>query len=95
MIRVRKAHPILAMGTYTFLQPEKKECLLIHRSLNGQHLICALNLTDKPQSIQLDLAPFKGSQVNSLLSNESFPEITESPYPLDLLPYAYLWLEIS
>ena len=95
LIRIRKAHPVLAMGTYAFLQPEKKACLLIHRSLNGQHLICALNLTDKPQSIQLDLTPFKGCQVNSLLSNDALPEVTESPYPLDLPPYAYLWLEIS
>ena len=95
MIQVRKANPVLAMGKYDFLLKEKKDCLLIHRFLGEQHIICALNLTENPQSIQLDLAAFRGSQINNLLTNDAFPDITEDSYPVDLPPYAYLWLEIS
>lgn len=95
LISVRKAHPVLAMGSYKFLQKEEKACLIIHRSLNDQHLLCVLNLTGEIQSIQLDLTSFKGQHVKSLLSNEAFPSITEDPYPITLPPYAYLWLEIS
>ena len=94
LIKVRKAFPVLAMGSYEFLQKEEKACLIIHRSLKEQHLVCVLNLTGETQSIQLDLTSFKGQHVKSLLSDEGFPGISEDTYPMTLSPYAYLWLEI-
>ncbi len=94
LVKVRKGLPILAMGAYEFLQQEEKACLIIHRSLNEQHLLCVLNLTGETQSIQLELTPFKGHHVKNLLSNNAFPGITEDPYPINLPPYAYHWLEI-
>jgi maltose alpha-D-glucosyltransferase/alpha-amylase len=95
LIRVRKANPVLAMGKYEFLKKERKDCLLIHRVLGKQHLICALNLTGQPQSIELDLADFTGSEVVNLLTGEKMPDIQTDSYPLDLGPYAYLWLNIT
>ena len=94
LIKVRKDHPVLALGVYEFLQKEEKACLTILRSLNEQRLLCVLNLTGEVQSIQLDLTSFKGHHVKSLLSNNAFPGITEDPYPISLPPFAYLWLEI-
>lgn len=95
LIRVRKANPILAMGKYDFLQKGKKDCLLIHRSLKGQHLLCALNLTGTAKSVELDLAPFKGNRIMDLVSSEEFPKITAAPYTVKLPAYAYRWLKIT
>jgi len=83
------------MGKYDFLQKGKKDCLLIHRSLKGQHLLCALNLTGTAKSVELDLAPFKGNRIMDLLSSEEFPKITAAPYTVKLPAYAYRWLKIT
>jgi maltose alpha-D-glucosyltransferase/alpha-amylase len=95
LIRTRKSHPVLAMGAYEFLQTEEKACLILHRSLENQHLICILNLTGESQSLNLDLAAFKGRSVKSLLSNYAFPHISEDTYPITLSPYEYLWLALG
>ena len=95
LVAIRKAHPILATGKYEFLNGDQKQVLTIHRWLGNQHLICALNLTEKTQSISLDLTAWQGAGVHELISGVEFPRISHEPYPLDIQGWGYLWLEIQ
>lgn len=95
LIHVRKANPVLAFGGYTFLQKERKECLIIHRYHEEKHIICVLNLTDKSESVDLDLSAFIGSQAVDLLSHNPYPKISDNAYSLNLESFACVWLQLS
>lgn len=94
LIQVRKRHPLLADGHYTFLNKSQKEVLFIHRFKGDQHIICILNLSDKPQNTALDLAEFSGCKVKDLLTEAIYPEIVKQPYQVNLEPYGRLWLAL-
>ncbi|MCB2202727.1 maltose alpha-D-glucosyltransferase [bacterium] len=95
LIRVRKDHPILAAGEYEFFNQDQKEVLTIHRSMDNEHLICLLNLTNEEQATELDLSAWDGAVVRDLLSDEPFPAVTEEPYAVTLKPWAYRWLSLA
>jgi maltose alpha-D-glucosyltransferase/alpha-amylase len=83
------------MGAYEFLASEVNAVLTLHRSLNTEDLICILNLTDQPQSVQLDLSRWDGAEVIDLLTEEVFPTVTAAPYPVTLKPWAFHWLKLA
>ena len=94
LIAVRKSNPILATGGYAFLLPEDKEVLAVHRFQGDAHVVCVLNLTERPQDIEIDLSRHNGAQVRDLLRDELLPGVTGDPYPFHLPPYGYAWLSL-
>lgn len=95
LISVRGANPILAVGDYEFLAPEVNAVLSIHRSLGEEDLICVLNLTDQPQTVNLDLAKWHGAALTDLLTGAPCPPITEEAYSITLQPWAFRWLKAT
>lgn len=95
LIAVRKAHPVLATGKYDFLEREKKELLIIHRSEGGEQILCILNLTDSVMEPALDFAPFAGSNVTDLLTGKDLPKITRDHYKIKLQPFGCYWLKLT
>jgi maltose alpha-D-glucosyltransferase/alpha-amylase len=95
LVATRKANPIFATGMYEFLNPDQKQVLTVHRWLDDRHLVCVLNLTDKAQTISLDLSKWQGSEIRELLTNQDYPVVKGDPYPLTLESWQYLWLKIG
>jgi maltose alpha-D-glucosyltransferase/alpha-amylase len=95
LVKVRRANPILAEGGYEFLAADSEPVLTIHRTLGDEHLICVLNLTDQPQTVQLDLTRWLGASMTDILTGDSFPPITPETYTLTLQSWTYHWLKLS
>ncbi len=92
LIQTRKAHPIFSIGDLEFLAEDEKELLMIKRTYDHQHLICALNLTGQKRVLTLDLEKFQGKHPKSLLEGKMLPVITAQPTKIELEPYGFRWI---
>lgn len=92
LIRIRKSHPIFALGDYQFLAKDQTQILTILRTHQDNHVLCVLNLTGNDQRLSLDLSDFTGKVFTNLVDGEKFGEITGELTTLDLKPYEFLWL---
>ncbi len=95
LVATRKANPIFATGMYEFLNLNQKQVLTVHRWLGYQHLICVLNLTDRPQPVSFDLSKWAGSGVEELLTGQEYPKVVLESYDISLEPWQYLWLKFG
>lgn len=95
LISVRKSHPIFALGEYAFLAQDKTEFLILLREYQNDHVICILNLTEKSQSLDLDLSRFSGSKLMDLIDEKEFGTVGETQTTLKIGPHGFLWLQVS
>jgi maltose alpha-D-glucosyltransferase/alpha-amylase len=94
LIDVRKSHPIFATGDYQFLHKDQTELLIVLRSQESENVVCVLNLTDEKQTLSLDLAQFSGRRVFDLVTEKPYPDVTEKPYQIYVLPFGFFWLTL-
>jgi maltose alpha-D-glucosyltransferase / alpha-amylase len=92
LIQIRKSNPVFALGNYQFLAQDQTQCLVIRRTYQDQHILCALNLTDQDQELTLHLPDLVGKQFSDLMSGKAVISITDAVTPLHLDPYGFLWL---
>ncbi len=100
MIALRKLFQVFGRGTLSFLNPTNRKVLAYLRDLDRgdgsrETVLCVANLSRFAQPVSLDLAAFAGLEPVEILGYVPFPTITESPYPLTLAPYSFLWLELQ
>lgn len=95
MIAVRKGHPAFGCGDYEFLPIGNLAVLALVRTCATETVLALHNLSVQPQTIRLDLGPFGRSSAGDLLSARQFPTVGDSPYPVTLDPYGYLWLKLQ
>ena len=95
LVSTRKSHPILAFGEYEFLANEQTEFLVVHRYDEDQNIICIHNLTDKRNTLMLDLSTFKNMNMTDLITQDDYGRIPDHTFAVDLDPYEFLWLRIS
>ena len=94
LIQLRKKHPVFSFGDYEFLLKNHKECLVLMRSQENIHILCAMNLTDKKQSICLDLSSYNEKQLFDLIRNKTYAQLDSDPITITLEPFEYFWLEL-
>ncbi|MBN2549328.1 MAG: maltose alpha-D-glucosyltransferase [Anaerolineales bacterium] len=95
MIAVRKEQPAFGCGAcQTAAADNNLTVLALIRSWSGETILTLHNLSDQPQSVQLDLSCWAGAPVADLLSDRRFPVCGDEPYPVELGAYEYLWLLI-
>ncbi len=95
LIKVRKAHPIFALGEYEFLAKEHTQCLCILRSHASEQVLCLLNLTDMDQNLPLDLSKYAGKELVDLMTGKSQGVIAETTTFFQLDPFGFQWLFIK
>jgi maltose alpha-D-glucosyltransferase/alpha-amylase len=100
MIALRKLFQVFGRGTLEFLLPDNRKVLAYIRDAKFEDghvetVLCVANLSRFAQPVALDLAKFAGRQPMEMLGYVPFPPISESPYPLTLAPYSFLWLELQ
>ncbi|MBW6466219.1 MAG: maltose alpha-D-glucosyltransferase [Brevefilum sp.] len=92
LIKIRKSNPVFALGDYRFLAENHTECLVILRTYQDQHILCALNLTDRQQELTLHLPDLVGKRMHDLVSDKYHGRITSTETSLHLEPYGFFWL---
>jgi len=94
MIRIRKAHPVLARGALRFLH-SPSPTVLAHLRIDGDQVLLAVNnLSAQPQEAELDLAFWAGIEPFDLINGEKLAAISSAPYRLSLGRYQFRWLQL-
>ena len=94
MIALRKLFRVFGRGTLEFLAPANRKILAYLRRLDGEQILCVMNLSRFAQPVDLDLAELAGMAPVEMLGYVEFPPITRQPYRLILGPYGFFWLEL-
>ena len=102
MIRVRKSQPALARGDVEFLDAahagkpgENNDAVLAClRAVDGETVLAIHNLSDRPQTVELDLSALAGTVPQDLFNGEQLAPVGADPYALHLERYEYGWLRL-
>jgi maltose alpha-D-glucosyltransferase/alpha-amylase len=94
MIALRKLFRVFGRGTLEFLAPENRKILAYLRRLDGEQILCVMNLSRFAQPVDLEMPDMAGMVPVEMLGYVEFPAITRQPYRLTLGPYGFLWLEL-
>jgi maltose alpha-D-glucosyltransferase/alpha-amylase len=92
MIRIRHDHPAFGRGEIQFLEPANRAILAYLRTHGSQAILCLNNLSSHPQTVELDLSAWAGTQPLDLFTRQGLAPITTAPYRSVLQRYQYLWM---
>src|SRR5580693_1963521 len=95
MIALRKLFQVFGRGTLSFLNPTNRKILAYIREFQNEKVLCVANLSRFAQPVELDLAAYAGMVPVEMLGYVEFPRIRNTPYPLTLGSYGFLWLELQ
>jgi len=94
MIALRKLFRVFGRGTLEFLAPANRKILAYLRRLDGEQILCVMNLSRFAQPVDLEIPDLAGMIPVEMLGYVEFPPVTRQPYRLTLGPYGFLWLEL-
>jgi maltose alpha-D-glucosyltransferase/alpha-amylase len=99
IIEVRRAHRVFGRGSLVFLHPGNRKILAYVREEadreSSEAVLCVANLARGAQSVELDLARFRGRVPIEMLGQTAFPPIGELPYLLTLPRHGFYWFLLS
>ena len=96
LIRLRRRHPVFGRGTLRFAEPENPHVLAFVRELDGHDpVLVVANLSRFAQSAVLPAGTAPGRIPVEMFGLNSFPLLTEDPWPVFLAPYGVLWFRLS
>ena len=73
------------------MYPENAKVLAFLRRLEDETILVVVNLSRFAQAAEIDLSRFSGCSLMEMFSQNYFPPIKESPYPITLGPHAHYW----
>ncbi len=94
VIAMRKNFKAFSRGSLEFLYPDNPKVLAFLRRYDNETILVVVNLSRFAQSAQLDLSRFSGSRLMEVFSQNYFPRIRKSRYPIMLGPHAFYWFAI-
>jgi maltose alpha-D-glucosyltransferase/alpha-amylase len=95
LIAVRKRHCAFGRGSLEFLYPRNRRILAFMREIEGERLLCVVNLSRSAQAVELDLERYRGLVPVELMAGSSFPPIGAQPYMLTLPAYGHFWFALA
>jgi maltose alpha-D-glucosyltransferase/alpha-amylase len=96
LIALRKAHPVLALGTLTFIETGCPSVLGFVREHGDQTILVFHNLARCLQRVEAYLDEYAGQQPQNLLNGaQTLHPIGAAPYRLSMAPYQSLWLLLN
>lgn len=84
MIALRKLFSVFGRGSLEFLSPSNRKILAYLRRLEGEEILCVMNLSRFAQPVDLDLAEFAGMVPIEMLGYVEFPLSLASRIALSL-----------
>ncbi len=94
LIALRKRHRAFGRGGIEYLAPANNKVLAFVRTLDGEAVLVAANLSRFTQHAELDLKAYRGTTPEELAGRSLFPPVGDGPYPLTLGPYAFYWFKL-
>ena len=91
VIAMRKNFKAFSRGSLEFLHPENSKVLAFLRQFEGETILVVANLSRFSQAVEVDLARFAGCSLMEVFSQNMFPAIKETPYPITLGPHTNFW----
>ncbi|KYG63798.1 alpha-amylase [Bdellovibrio bacteriovorus] len=95
LIALRTSNPVLSRGKINFINNSNPKVLSYVRKLEGEGIVCVVNLSRNAQFVELNLSEFKGATPTEIFGQTEFPKIGEGAYVLTLAPYSFYWLQVS
>jgi maltose alpha-D-glucosyltransferase/alpha-amylase len=93
-VELRKAYPVLSLGTYEPLRPANPRILAHVRRYGDEIVLCVHNLSRSAQAAELDLSAFDGMVPEEMFGETMFPRIGELPYLLTFGPRGFYWFRL-
>jgi maltose alpha-D-glucosyltransferase/alpha-amylase len=93
-IRVRNRHQTFGRGDFRILATDNRRVMVYLRCLGDEVLLCAANLAETSQAVEIDLSDRAGQVPVDLFGGAVFPAIGEHPYVLTLPGHGFYWLEV-
>ena len=99
LIKVRKQHPVLAIGDFEMLHAQNPSVLAYLRRGIGEDgeediVLCVNNLSRFPQPCELMMEQLAGKVPIELMGRVPFPPIGELPYFVTLPGHGFYWFEL-
>ncbi|HEY0724261.1 MAG TPA: maltose alpha-D-glucosyltransferase, partial [Pyrinomonadaceae bacterium] len=91
VIAMRKNFKAFSRGSLQFLHPENSKVLAFLREYDGESILVIAHLSRFSQAVELELARVAGCSLMEVFSQNHFPAIKETPYPVTLGPHANFW----
>src|SRR2546422_1353896 len=91
VIAMRKNFKAFSRGSIEFLFPENPKVLAFLRQFKDETILVVVNFSRFAQPAELDLSRFAGCALMEVFSQNYFPPIKSSPYPIMLGPHAHYW----
>ncbi|HUG44375.1 MAG TPA: maltose alpha-D-glucosyltransferase [Acidobacteriota bacterium] len=95
LMHMRKRLKAFGHGSLEFLHPDNRKVLAYIREHEDQSILVVANLSRFAQSVELDLARFRGCVPLELFGRNPFPAIGELPYFVTLGPHSFYWFQLE
>jgi maltose alpha-D-glucosyltransferase/alpha-amylase len=95
LVAARKRTKVFGRGTVRFLAPPNTRVLAHLREYRGETVLLVHNFAPSAESVELDLAEFRGAAPVEMLGGSRFPAIGDRPYPLTMAPHGFYWLRLD
>ncbi|MBW4696163.1 MAG: maltose alpha-D-glucosyltransferase [Lyngbya sp. HA4199-MV5] len=95
LIAMRKRFQALGSGDLQILHPENRKVLAFTRTYEDEQILVVANLSRFVQTVELDLATYKGRAPVEIFGRTEFPAIEDAPYFLSLGSYAVYWFTLK
>ncbi|MGC8501316.1 MAG: maltose alpha-D-glucosyltransferase [Leptospirillia bacterium] len=94
MIAVRQNARLFGRGTLQFLPSKNRSILAYFRDMGEDVALIINNLSDRAESVTLDLSRYRGYSIVELFDKNPFPLIARSRFHFTLSPYGFFWLSL-
>ncbi len=94
-ITMRKRLKAFSRGDIEFLESTNSKILAFSRVYGNQRIIVVANLSKYSQAASIDLKGFEGSALTEVFSQNVFPMVSKSEYPITIGPYGYFWFYVE
>ncbi|MDQ3608002.1 MAG: alpha-glucosidase C-terminal domain-containing protein, partial [Actinomycetota bacterium] len=94
-IALRKAHPVLGLGTYEPLRTDNDRIFAHIRTLQDDIVLCVHNVARSAQAVELDLSAYAGRFPEEMFGRTRFPRIGQLSYLLTLAPRGWFWFQLG
>lgn len=95
ILQIRREHKSFGRGSIEFILPENPSILVYVRRWENDTMLCVVNLSERVESVSIDLSALAGSTLTEVFGGTVFPNVTDAPYPLVIGPFGYYWFEVS
>lgn len=92
LIAMRKAHPVLSRGTYTFVPTDNPAVLAILRESEEEVILALANFSDEAQVARLHLPQYAENEKKELFSHMPHGCARDEMHRTLMEPYEYQWL---